>query len=80
MTACHLVAHQQVAKNIQDAVWTTQIAGLLHTEALRGTRAYVAVNPAHTSQTCLECKWRNTALTLADWTFRYPISTDLIVA
>jgi len=79
MSACHLVAHQQVAKNIQDAVWT-QIAGLLHTEALRGTRAYVAVNPAHTSQTCLGCKWRNTALTLADRTFRYPISTDLIVA
>jgi putative transposase len=65
----NLVANHQLAKSIHDAAWT-QFADLVHTKAVWAGRAYVAVIPAYTSQTCSGCGWRNTALTLADRTFR----------
>jgi len=63
-----LMANHRLAKSIGDAAWT-QFAAMLRYKAEWAGRAYIAVDPRHTSQTCSGCGWRNTALTLADRVF-----------
>ncbi len=59
-----------LAKSIHDAAWS-QFADLLAYKAASAGRKYVAVNPAYTSQDCLQCGHRQ-QLTLADRTYTCP--------
>jgi putative transposase len=64
----NMMANHAFAKSIGDAAWT-QFAAMLLYKAEWASRAFIAVDPKHRSQTCSGCGWRNTALTLADRTF-----------
>jgi putative transposase len=64
----NMVRNHALAKSIHDAAWT-QFAALLRYKAEWAGRAWVAVDPAHTSQDCSRCGWRNPDLTLADRVF-----------
>ena len=59
-----LVHNHCLAKSIQDAAWSQFTAHLAYKAAYAG-RAYVAVNPAYTSQDCSQCGHRQRK-TLAD--------------
>ena len=52
-----LVHHHGLAKSIQDAAWS-QFATCLSYKAAWAGRAFVAVNPAYTSQDCSSCGHR----------------------
>jgi putative transposase len=52
-----MVHHHCLAKSIQDAAWS-QFATLLSYKAAWAGRAFVAVNPAYTSQDCSGCGHR----------------------
>ena len=54
-----------LSKSIHDVAWG-QFAELLRVKAVWAGRAFIAVNPAYTSQTCSDCGHRKTDLTLAD--------------
>ena len=73
----NLVRNPRLAKSIAEAAWT-QFAALIACKAAWAGRRYVAVDPAHTSQDCSGCGWRNPDLTLADRVFvcRHPLRTD----
>jgi putative transposase len=52
-----MVRNHCLAKSIADAAWA-ELAGLLRVTAEWAGRAFVAVNPAHTSQDCSRCGHR----------------------
>ena len=54
-----------LAKSIHDAAWG-QFAELIRIKAEWAGRAYIAVNPAYTSQNCSGCGHRKSDLSLAD--------------
>jgi putative transposase len=64
----NMVLNRHLAKSIYDAAWR-QFADLIACKAAWADRRYVAVNPAHTSQDCSGCGWRNPDLTLDDRVF-----------
>ncbi len=61
----HMVHNHTLAKSIHDVAWG-QFAELLHIKAEWAGRAFIAVNPAYTTQDCSGCGHRKTDLTLAD--------------
>ncbi len=60
-----MVHNHCLAKSIHDAAWG-QFAELLRIKAEWAGRAFIAVNPAYTSQNCSGCGHRKTDLSLAD--------------
>jgi putative transposase len=64
----NMMANHRLAKSIGDAAWKA-FAAMLRYKAEWAGRAWIAVDPRHTSQTCSQCGWRNAALTLADRVF-----------
>jgi putative transposase len=72
-----MVQNGHLAKSIQDAAWS-QFATLLRVKAEWATRAFIAVNPAYTSQDCSGCGDRKTDLTLADRTYQC-LSCGLVI-
>ncbi len=60
-----MVHNHCLAKSIHDVAWG-QFAELLHIKAAWAGRAFIAVNPAYTSQDCSRCHHRKTDLSLAD--------------
>jgi putative transposase len=64
----NLMANHWRAKSMHDAAWS-QFADLPACKAAWAGRRYVAVDPAHTSQTCSRSGWRNPALTPSDRVF-----------
>src|SRR5262249_5726000 len=63
----NMVQNPALAKSIPDETWTL-LARLLRSKGEWAGRAWVAVDPAYSSQECSDCGWRNPALTLADRT------------
>jgi putative transposase len=61
----NLVRNPHLAKSIHDVAWG-HFAALLRVKAEWAGRAFIAVDPAHTSQDCSRCGHRKTDLTLAD--------------
>jgi putative transposase len=68
LTVKNMVHNAKLAKSIHDAAWT-QFAEVIRVKAEWAGRAYIAVNPAYTSQDCSGCGWRDSDQTLADRTF-----------
>ena len=64
-----MVHNHCLAKSISDAAWS-QFAELLRVKAEWAGRAYIAVNPAYTSQNCSGCGHRKSDLSLADRVYR----------
>ncbi len=64
----NMMVNHRLAKSIGDAAWT-QFAAMLRYKAEWAGRAWIAVDPRHTSQTCSWRGWLNSALTLADRVF-----------
>jgi putative transposase len=63
-----LVANHALAKSIHDAAWTL-FAARRRSKAEWAGRAWVAVDPRHTSQTCSACGWRTPHLSRDDRVF-----------
>ena len=57
LTVNGMVHHHCLAKSIHDAAWSQFTASIAYKAAYAG-RAYVAVNPAYTSQDCSQCGHR----------------------
>jgi putative transposase len=65
LSVWNMVRNHALAKSIHNVAWT-QFAALLRSKAEWAGRAYHAVDPKHTSQTCSRRGWCDPALTLAD--------------
>jgi len=65
-----MVHHQCLAKSISDAAWA-EFASMIRVKAEWAGRAFVAVNPAYTSQDCSGCGHRQ-KLPLSDRSYRCP--------
>ncbi|HKD76498.1 MAG TPA: transposase, partial [Ktedonobacterales bacterium] len=65
LTITNMVQNHPLAKSIHDVAWG-HFAELLRVKAAWAARAFIAVNPAYTSQDCSGCGHRKTDLTLAD--------------
>ena len=61
----NMAKNPHLAKSIHDAAWG-QFAELIRIKAEWAGRAYIAVNPAYTSQNCSGCGHRKSDLSLAD--------------
>jgi len=68
LTITKMVQHDQFAKSIHDVAWK-QCTEIVRVKAEWARRAFIAVDPAFTSQDCSGCGWRDTNQTLADRTF-----------
>ena len=65
-----MVHNHCLAKSISDASWSAFFSQL-HSKAEEAGRSYIAVNPAHTSQTCHACGHRQ-KMFLAERIFKCP--------